>query len=70
MLIYLAGVLAGSLTTSIIDPTAILVGASGGVYALSAAHVASIIMVSNHITDLIVRIGQRFEWQPRRFLLH
>ncbi|CAB3220246.1 unnamed protein product [Arctia plantaginis] len=44
MLIYLAGVLAGSLATSITDPSAILAGASGGVYALSSAHVATIIM--------------------------
>jgi rhomboid-related protein 1/2/3 len=33
-LIYLSGVLAGSIGTSIFDPKAKLVGASGGVYAL------------------------------------
>uniref|UniRef100_A0A3B3UZH9 Rhomboid-related protein 2 n=1 Tax=Poecilia latipinna TaxID=48699 RepID=A0A3B3UZH9_9TELE len=33
-LVYLAGVLAGSLASSIFDPLTVLVGASGGVYAL------------------------------------
>uniref|UniRef100_A0A0A9WGI0 Rhomboid-related protein 3 n=1 Tax=Lygus hesperus TaxID=30085 RepID=A0A0A9WGI0_LYGHE len=42
--IYIAGVLAGSLGTSISDPTVYLAGASGGVYALMTAHIASIIM--------------------------
>lgn len=45
-MIYFAGVLAGSLGTSIVDPTVKLAGASGGVYALITAHVATIIMVS------------------------
>ncbi|XP_056142191.1 rhomboid-related protein 2 [Lampris incognitus] len=33
-MVYLAGVLAGSLASSIFDPLSVLVGASGGVYAL------------------------------------
>lgn len=45
-LVYLAGVAAGSLATSLTDPKVYLAGASGGVYALIAAHVATIIMVS------------------------
>lgn len=45
LIIYLVGVLAGSLATSITDPHVFLAGASGGVYALIAAHVATIIMV-------------------------
>ena len=34
LLVYLAGVIAGSLGTSITDPSVYLAGASGGVYAL------------------------------------
>ncbi|XP_012054237.1 PREDICTED: rhomboid-related protein 3 [Atta cephalotes] len=44
LIIYIAGVLAGSLGTSVSDPTVYLAGASGGVYALITAHVATIIM--------------------------
>jgi len=46
VLIYLSGVLAGSLATSVSDPNVYLAGASGGVYALITAHVATIIIVS------------------------
>ncbi|XP_071447141.1 rhomboid-related protein 2 [Hetaerina americana] len=42
--VYLAGVVAGSLGTSISDPYVLLAGASGGVYALITAHVSTIIM--------------------------
>ncbi|XP_019773049.1 rhomboid-related protein 2 [Dendroctonus ponderosae] len=44
LVVYFAGVLAGSLATSITDPDVRLAGASGGVYSLITAHVASIIM--------------------------
>ncbi|PSN49375.1 hypothetical protein C0J52_12208 [Blattella germanica] len=44
LLVYLAGVVAGSLGTSISDPAVYLGGASGGVYALIAAHLATIFM--------------------------
>ncbi|XP_050299558.1 rhomboid-related protein 2 [Anthonomus grandis grandis] len=44
LIVYFAGVLAGSLATSITDPNVKLAGASGGVYSLITAHVASIIM--------------------------
>ena len=37
---------AGSLGTSVFDMKAVLVGASGGVYALLAAHVANILLVN------------------------
>ena len=37
---------AGSLGTSVFDMNAVLVGASGGVYALLTAHVANILLVS------------------------
>ncbi|XP_064618782.1 rhomboid-related protein 3-like isoform X2 [Lineus longissimus] len=43
-IVYLAGVLAGSLGTSVFDMDAFLVGASGGVYALLAAHVSNILL--------------------------
>lgn len=46
LVVYFAGVVAGSLATSITDPYVKLAGASGGVYSLITAHVASIIMVS------------------------
>lgn len=45
-LVYLAGVLAGSMGTSLTSPRIFLAGASGGVYALITAHIATIIMVS------------------------
>lgn len=41
-IIYFAGVFAGSLGTSVVDSEVYLVGASGGVYALLAAHLANI----------------------------
>ncbi|KAG8035493.1 hypothetical protein G9C98_006939 [Cotesia typhae] len=44
LIIYIAGVVAGSLGTSVSDPKVYLAGASGGVYALITAHVATIIM--------------------------
>lgn len=47
-LVYLAGVLAGSMGTSIVNPRIFLAGASGGVYALITAHIATIIMVSHN----------------------
>ena len=43
LLIYLSGVVAGSLVTSISDPDVYLAGASGGVYAIIAAHLANVI---------------------------
>ena len=46
LLVYLAGVVAGSLGTSIFERTAYLAGASGGVYALIAAYLVSIVLVS------------------------
>lgn len=43
-MVYLSGVLAGSMGTSISNPKIYLAGASGGVYALITAHIATIIM--------------------------
>lgn len=54
--IYLAGVLAGSLGTSIFDSNAYLVGSSGGVYALLAAHLANIMLNYTNMEYGIVRL--------------
>ena len=43
MLIYLTGVMAGSLTVAVADPNVFLAGASGGVYALITAHLANVL---------------------------
>uniref|UniRef100_A0A5K3ETG2 EF-hand domain-containing protein n=1 Tax=Mesocestoides corti TaxID=53468 RepID=A0A5K3ETG2_MESCO len=43
-IVYLFGVIAGSLAHSVSDPFVALAGASGGCYALIGAHVATIIM--------------------------
>ena len=43
-LIYGAGVLAGSLSTSVLDPDVCLLGASGGVYSLLASHLANLVL--------------------------
>ena len=43
LLIYLSGVLAGSLAVSIADPHIFLAGGSGGVYSLITAHLANVV---------------------------
>ncbi|XP_047032650.1 rhomboid-related protein 2-like isoform X1 [Helicoverpa zea] len=55
-LVYLAGVAAGSLATSLTDPKVYLAGASGGVYALIAAHVATIIMNWSEMEFAIIQL--------------
>lgn len=45
-LVYLLGVLAGSLASSVADPHVYLAGASGGCYALMAAHFSNLVVVS------------------------
>ncbi|KAJ8712883.1 hypothetical protein PYW08_008187 [Mythimna loreyi] len=55
-LVYLAGVAAGSLATSLTDPKVYLAGASGGVYALVAAHVATIIMNWSEMEFAIIQL--------------
>jgi len=42
--VYLAGVLMGSLSVSVVDGSVYLAGASGGVYALIAAHCANLVV--------------------------
>ena len=46
-IIYASGVLAGSLSTSVLDPQVGLVGASGGVYSLLAGHLANLVVNFN-----------------------
>lgn len=55
-LVYLAGVLAGSMGTSITSPRIFLAGASGGVYALITAHIATIIMNWSEMEYAIVQL--------------
>ena len=43
-LVYVLGVLAGSLATTCFDPTVYLAGASGGVYSLILAHLSTLIL--------------------------
>ncbi|KAG8451475.1 hypothetical protein GDO86_003615 [Hymenochirus boettgeri] len=43
-LVYLAGVIAGSLASSVFDPQVSLVGASGGVYALIGGYLMNVIV--------------------------
>ncbi|KRY91629.1 Protein rhomboid [Trichinella pseudospiralis] len=43
-IVYMAGVLAGSMAMSIYDSEVCLVGASGGVYALMAAHISNLFL--------------------------
>ena len=52
--VYLAGVVAGSLGTSLSDPYTYIAGASGGCYALIAAHLATLAL--NWHEDSAVRI--------------
>lgn len=55
LLIYFSlSVCAGSLTVSITDMRAPVVGGSGGVYALCSAHLANVVMVTAIIIIIIV----------------
>ncbi|XP_017484149.1 PREDICTED: protein rhomboid-like [Rhagoletis zephyria] len=54
--VYMSGVLAGSLATSVFDSEVYLVGASGGVYALLAAHLANVLLNYNQIELGFVRL--------------
>ncbi|XP_074599780.1 rhomboid-4 [Brevipalpus obovatus] len=54
-LVYLGGVLMGSLGSSLSDPRSFLAGASGGVYALIAAHLANVVLNYNEMEFGIVR---------------
>lgn len=58
--VYMAGVLAGSLGTSIFDTEVYLVGASGGVYALLAAHLANVLLNYHQMEFGLIRLGGVF----------
>ena len=60
MLVYISGLLAASLGSLCFEPRYPLVGSSGGVYALVAAHLASLILNWNE-DSLILRRSLRFE---------
>jgi membrane associated rhomboid family serine protease len=51
-LVYGFGVVAGSLATSVFDPKVFLAGASGGVYALVTAHLATLVL--NWQEDMVI----------------
>ena len=53
--VYLAGVLAGSLGTSLSDPGTYIAGASGGVYSLIAAHLATLLINWEEDSQLRIR---------------
>ncbi|XP_057561987.1 rhomboid-related protein 2 isoform X5 [Hippopotamus amphibius kiboko] len=55
-LVYLAGVIAGSLASSIFDPLRFLVGASGGVYALMGGYFMNV-LVLHRTWDLLYTEG-------------
>ena len=59
-IVYLSGVVAGSLGASISDPFSYLAGASGGVYALISAHLASVVIVSFHLFMNLIYSLQSF----------
>ncbi|XP_015903155.1 rhomboid-related protein 2 [Parasteatoda tepidariorum] len=56
MLVYVGGVIAGSLGSSLVDPGTYLAGASGGVYALISAHLANVIINFKEMTFGWIRL--------------
>ena len=52
LLVYIFGVASGSLATSVFDRKVFLAGASGGIYALVTAHLATLIL--NWQEDLVI----------------
>ncbi|VDM47050.1 unnamed protein product [Toxocara canis] len=48
-IVYISGVLAGSLVTAIFEHGVSLMGASGGVYALLALHIANVLFSVDHV---------------------
>ena len=55
-IVYLAGIISGSLAASISDPTSYLAGASGGVYALISAHLANVVINWKEMEFAAVRL--------------
>ena len=63
-LVYAFGVISGSLATSVFDRNVFLAGASGGVYALGAAHLAALLL--NWGSDVYI-LRQRFRRRQNWF---
>ncbi|CAG9830264.1 unnamed protein product [Diabrotica balteata] len=57
LIVYFAGVLAGSLGTSVTDPHTYLAGASAGVYALITGHIGTIFMNWNEMDFPSIQLG-------------
>lgn len=57
LIIYIAGVVAGSLGTSVTDPYTRLAGASGGVYAILLAHISTILMNWSEMKWAVYQLG-------------
>lgn len=55
-IVYMAGVVAGSVGMSLVTPNVYLAGASGGVYALITAHLATIIMNFREMKYAVVQL--------------
>ncbi|KAM5215780.1 rhomboid-related protein 3 isoform 3-T3 [Hipposideros larvatus] len=62
-LVYVAGVVAGSLAVSVADMTAPVVGSSGGVYALVSAHLANIVMIAKSKGTLDIIVSKFSNWK-------
>lgn len=56
LIVYLSGVVFGSLATSLFDPCVKLAGASGGVYSLITAHIGAIIMNWKEMTFPLIQL--------------
>ncbi|XP_050315815.1 rhomboid-related protein 2-like isoform X2 [Anthonomus grandis grandis] len=54
--VYLSGIVAGSLLSSIVDPSVFLAGASGGVYAILTAHIANVIINFREMSFPLVQL--------------
>lgn len=65
VLVYVGGVLSGSLAASLSSDVSLMVGASSGIYSLLLSHVAHISMVSS--TEFVLRIYFRFYFLRRTF---
>ena len=61
-LVFFSGILAGSLSAYCFDPLYGLIGCSGGVYSITVAHLAALILNWNEDTTLIVR---RLPYSPQ-----
>ena len=62
-IVYILGVLSGSLSVSVFDHKIFLAGASGGCYALIAAHLATLIL--NWKEDIVILQHHNIEFHGR-----